>query len=181
MPFPYSLDDYVSDVKEELLKRGIEKPCVVAHSFGARIVLRLASLDSEFFDKIVLTGAAGLKPKLTFKKAVKRTVFKVLKPFIKKEKLLKFYSKDYLALSNVMRKSFIKIVNNNLDEDSKKIKNPTLLVFGKEDKETPLYMAKRLNKNITNSTLIVIEKAGHFAFIDKPSKFNMEVKEFLLR
>ena len=28
--------------------------------------------------------------------------------------------------------------------------------------------------------LLIIENAGHFCFIDKPNKFNMEVKEFLL-
>lgn len=79
-----------------------------------------------------------------------------------------------------MQKSFKLIVNEHLDYALPNIKNSTLIIFGKEDKETPLYMAKKLHNGIKGSRLVVYEKAGHFAFIDKPLRFNMEVKEFLL-
>ncbi len=180
MPYPYSLDDYIAEVKEYIYRKGLCLPSVVAHSFGARIAIKAASFDKELFDKLVLTGAAGLKPKTTFKKAVKRTVFKFLKKFLQKEKLSAFYSADYNALSPVMKESFKKIVSEYLDDRLRYIKNRTLIVFGSEDKETPLYMAKRLNAGIAESTLSVIDGVGHFCFMDKPLKFNMEVKEFLL-
>ena len=83
-------------------------------------------------------------------------------------------------LDDIMKKSFIKIVSEHLDYTLWGIKNKTLLIFGSLDKETPLYMARRLNLGIKNSVLSVYEGAGHFAFIDKPLKFNVEVKEFLL-
>ena len=180
MPYPYSLDDYVSDVKEYIYSHNLKNPSVIAHSFGARIALSAASLDSGLFDKLVLTGAAGLKPKLTLSKAVKKSVFNLLKRFIPRENLAKFYSKDYNALSSVMKESFRKIVSFHLDDRLKYITNKTLIIFGKNDKETPLYMAKRLHAGIVGSKLIVLDNAGHFCFIDKPNKFNMEVKEFLL-
>ena len=59
------------------------------------------------------------------------------------------------------------------------IKNRTLIVFGENDGETPLYMARRFKKHIENSRLSIIKDAGHFAFIDKPQTFNWEVAEFL--
>jgi len=180
MPFPYSLDDYIDEVKEYCLINKIIHPHVIAHSFGARIVLKLSYNEPYFFDKIVLTGAAGLKSKPTLKRTVKKACFRALKPFLKKERLGKFYSSDYRMLNPMMRESFKKIVNGHLDYTLCGIKNKSLLVFGKNDKETPLYMANRLNANIKNSKLIVIKDAGHFAFIDKPLKFNLEVKEFLL-
>lgn len=180
MPYPYALDDYVNEVKEFIYKKGLICPHVIAHSFGARIAIKAASEDDRIFNKLVLTGAAGLKPKTTFKKAIKRAAYKTLKRFLPKERLTVFFSSDYNALSPVMRESFKKIVNEHLDDRLKEIKNPTLLVFGKNDKETPIYMAKRLNAGIAGSRLIVIDGAGHFCFIDKPNKFNMEVKEFLL-
>lgn len=180
MPFPYSLDDYVSKVKEYIYAKNLKRPTVIAHSFGARIAIKAASEDKGLFDKLVLTGAAGLKPKPTITKTVKKTAFNILKRFISREKLAKFYSKDYNALSPVMKESFKKIVSFHLDDRLKDIDNKTLIIFGKNDKETPLYMAKRLNAGIKNSKLIVLENAGHFCFIDKPNKFNMEVKEFLL-
>ncbi len=180
MPYPYSLDDYINEVKEYIYKHGLKKPSVIAHSFGARIAIKAASEDGGLFNKLVLTGAAGLKPKNTLKKTVRRTVYRVLKRFVPKEKLSRLFSADYNALSPVMKESFKKIVSEYLDDRLKDINNPTLLVFGAKDKETPLYMAKRLNKGIGKSRLLIIENAGHFCFIDKPNKFNMEVKEFLL-
>ena len=97
------------------------------------------------------------------------------------EKLIKYYSSDYRALDGVMRESFKKIVGEYLDGEINKIKNPTLIIFGEKDSETPVYMAKRLNRGINDSKMVIIKDAGHFAFIDNPVKFNWEVKEFLLR
>lgn len=180
MEKPYSLDDYVDWVVAYIKANGIKRPSVIAHSFGTRIVLKATYRYGDIFDKLVLTGAAGLKPKITFKKAIKKGAFKVLKKVIPKEKLVGFYSKDYLSLSPIMRESFIKIVNEHLDYTLDKIYNPTLLIFGDKDLETPLYMAKRLNLGIKNSTLRVYKGAGHFCFLDKRHTFNREVREFLL-
>lgn len=180
MDYPYSLTDYVNDVKEYMYKNSIICPNVVAHSFGARIALKAVSSSNEVFNKMVLTGAAGLKPRFSLKKCAKRTLFKLLKPIFGKQKLKRFYSEDYNKLSCVMQKSFIKITNEHLDDCLNKISNPVLLIFGSKDKQTPLYMAKRLNKGLVNGTLKIFNGAGHFAFIDCPYKFNLEVKEFLL-
>lgn len=181
MPFPYSLDDYVKDLGEYFYKKGIKTPSVVAHSFGGRVVLKSAYNDANFFNKIVLTGSAGLKPKSSITKKIKKSAFSILKRFINKEKLKGFYSKDYLMLDEVMKKSFIKIVNEHLDYTLPFINNQVLIINGDKDKETPLYTAYKLNKEIKDSKLVIIKGAGHFAFIDKPNRFNMEVMEFLLQ
>lgn len=180
MEHPYSLDDYIRQVKEFCSLNGIVKPHVIAHSFGGRIALKLSSENPNFFDKMVLTGCAGLKPKRSIKYRLKVFIYKILKRFVKKEKLARFFSSDYNALSPVMKESFKLIVNEHLDYTLPKIQNKTLLIFGKDDKQTPLYMAKKLLKGIKGSRLVVYKNAGHFAFIDKPFNFNMEVKEFLL-
>lgn len=180
MEYPYSLDDYVRELKEYFDKNKIARPHVIAHSFGARVIIKALSQSQVEIDKLVLTGAAGLKPKPTLKKRAKKIAFSLLKRVVKREKLKCFYSKDFLALDGVMKESFKKIVGENLDYALPLIKNQTLLVFGDGDKETPLYMAKKFSDNIKNSRLLIIKDAGHFCFVDKPYKFNMEVREFLL-
>lgn len=180
MEYPYSLNDYVEEVKRFVNDNGLRSPSVIAHSFGGRIALKIASREKDFFDKMVLTGCAGLTPKKTLKKQAKKFVFNVLKRFCKKEKLLSFYSKDYLSLDDTMRQSFVKIINEKLDYTLPLIQNKTLIIFGKEDKETPVYMARKLHDGIKDSELYLIDGAGHFCFIDKPLTFNMEVREFLL-
>ena len=79
-----------------------------------------------------------------------------------------------------MKESFKLIISETLDDKLIDIKNPTLLIFGENDKETPLYMAKKMEQGIKNSSLTVIPNAGHFCFMEKPLKFNMEVREFFL-
>ena len=180
MEYPYSLDDYSRELKEYMYKTGIVCPHVIAHSFGARVAINCAVENAKLFDKLVLTGAAGLKPKKSMKKRIKGIAFNVLKRFVKKEKLLRFYSKDYLALDPIMKQSFIKIISQPLDDVVCKIKNQTFIVFGENDCDTPLYMARKFNREIDGSKLLIIKNAGHFCFIDKPLKFNTEVKEFLL-
>jgi pimeloyl-ACP methyl ester carboxylesterase len=180
MEYPYSLDDYKKDLIEYMDKNNVNKPHVVAHSFGGRVALKLSSQNAQAFDKMVLTGCAGLKPKNTLNKTTKKVLFNFLKKFVKKERLKRFYSSDYLSLDPIMQQSFIKIVSEHLDDCLINIENPTLLLFGQNDKQTPLYMAKRLKAGIKNSKLIIFENSGHFCFLDKPIKFNTEVKEFLL-
>jgi len=180
MEYPYSLSDYAREVKEYITQNSLNRPHVIAHSFGARIAVLLASNYPDLFDKIVITGGAGLKPKRSLKYRLKRLAFRTVKRLFKNAKLERFYSADYLSLNPVMRQSFIKIVNEHLDDRLSLIQNKTLLIYGKRDKETPLYMAKRFNRGIKNSRLITIENAGHFPFIDCPYKFNLEVREFLL-
>ena len=180
MEYPYSLSDYAREVKEYITQNSLNRPHVIAHSFGARIAVLLASNYPELFDKIVITGGAGLKPKRSLKYRAKRFVFRTVKRLFKNAKLERFYSTDYLSLNPVMRQSFIKIVNEHLDDRLCLIQNKTLLIYGERDNETPLYMAKRFSRGIKNSRLVIFKNAGHFPFIDCPYKFNLEVREFLL-
>ncbi len=152
---------------------------MLAHSFGGRIALRLANIDSRL-DKLVLTGSAGLKPSRGIPYYFKVYSYKILKKILPQKMLRNFGSSEYKSLDGVMRQSYIKIVNTYQDGELDNIKNKTLIIFGKNDNSTPLYMAKKLNQKIKNSKLIIIEDAGHFAFVDKPLLFNVYIREFLL-
>ncbi len=179
MPYPYALSDYARDVSrliDRIVKEEGEKVNVVAHSFGARVLFKL--LPDTRIDKIVLTGAAGIKPRFSIKKSLRVARYKIRKKL--GLDVSRFGSSDYKALDPVMKQSFVKIVGERLENRIKRVKKPCLIVSGTLDTETPLYTAKRLNKLITSSRLITIRKAGHFAFIDDAHAFNLIVKEFLL-
>lgn len=180
MPYPYALSDYADWLKAYMKANGIERPHVVAHSFGARVAVKAAAAEPALFSRMVLTGAAGMKPRRPPAYYVKKARFSVLKKFLPREKLEKYYSSDYRALNAVMRESFLKIVNEHLEESSKRVQNPVLLVYGENDRETPLYMAKRYRRLLPSSRLLVIGGAGHFAFAEKIAAFNYPVREFLL-
>lgn len=56
-----------------------------------------------------------------------------------------------------------------LDEQLANINTPTLILWGEEDQLLHLSMAEVFQKNIPASTLILIPKAGHLPFLEKPA------------
>ena len=191
-PTVWGVPEYGEMVKKFIEENKIEKPNVIAHSFGGRVTIYLASKYQALFDKIILTDAAGVKPKMTFKKFINRYKFKfgkfILNTFTKKEirdKKLQEYrdkhsSPDYKALkSDVMRETFKKVINLDLTPNLKDITRPTLLIWGENDIDTPVYMAKTMEKNIKDSGLVILKDAKHFSYIDKINEYNVIVDNFL--
>ena len=78
-----------------------------------------------------------------------------------------------------MRETFKNIVNTDLKNYLKHIKSNVLLIWGNKDESTPIKDATIMNKEIKNSELIVIEKAGHFSYLDKPDLINSIIYEQL--
>ena len=180
LPYPFALSDYAAVVDgflDEVLKiSGQRKVSVVAHSFGARIIFYLSPSDK--IDRLVLTGAAGVKLKKKFGVKCKIAAYKFVKRFFHKS-LEGLGSPDYRALSPVMKESFKKIIAYDLTDKIPTVNVPTLIVNGELDRETPVKSARIINKKIKGSQLILIKGVGHFCFIDRPMQFNLAVKEFL--
>ena len=181
---PYTVSDYANEVKNLIvsLARG-RKVNIVCHSFGARVTAKLASLYSELIDKIIIVDGAGVKPRRKLSYYIKVLKYKRAKARVRKGKaseniLQKYGSSDYKALSPVMKQTFTLVVNENLKKDFKQIKNETLLFWGEKDKDTPLYMAKKLNRWIKNSALVVAKNAGHFSYIDDLPLFIAVINSF---
>ena len=61
-----------------------------------------------------------------------------------------------------------------------KIKVPTLLIWGEEDKRSPLSVAQQFHDAIPNSKLEIIFHAGHVSNMENPEQFNKVVKDFCL-
>ena len=158
-------------------KLGIKRWNLIGHSFGGRISIIIAVLCKQETNKLVLVDSAGLKPRRSLK-----YYFKGVKYKIKKRlgiDVSGYGSADYRKLSSNMKKVFVNVVNIYLDEFLPFIKQPTLILFGMNDKETPVYMAKKFKSKIKNSKLILFENAGHFCFLDKKIEFLTNLKNFL--
>jgi len=61
-----------------------------------------------------------------------------------------------------------------------KIRVPTLIVVGQEDKVTPVSESELMHKAIAGSRLKVIGKAGHLSHWENPEAFHDALSEFLL-
>ncbi len=189
---PWGVPEYSEMVKSFIEKLNIEKPNVIGHSFGGRIIIYLASKYKDLFNKIILTDSAGIKPKKKIKSKIRQCSYKfarkILSITLSKEEFEKWSnnyrekhgSADYKALkSDVMRESFKKIISLDLTKNLSDIERPTLLIWGENDADTPLYMGKIMEQKIKDSGLIVLKDAKHFSYIDKINEYNIIVENFL--
>ena len=174
MPSDWGIYDYAAHVRAFTEKFDIKAPIIVGHSFGGRVGMILAA--QGLCEKLGLVDSAGLKPKFDIKKkiAVARYRYRVKhgKP------LDGFGSIDYNNMSKDKRGVFVRVVNTHLDKLMRYIKCPTLIVWGKDDKDTPPYMAKRLKRGIPNSELVFLD-GGHYSYIDSDYGFANTLKRFI--
>ena len=66
-----------------------------------------------------------------------------------------------------------------LDNKLGGIKQPTLIIWGREDRWTPVALGERFKRDIPGSKLLVIDRCGHFANVEQADQFNAAVMEFL--
>lgn len=173
---PLTVYDFADEVVDIINSLGITSFSIVGHSFGGRIGIIIASKLNSRVKKLVLVDSAGVVPRrsLLFKlkvKRYKRLKKNVLDGKLSADVLAKYGSDDYRVLSPVMKETFVNVVNEDLVPLAKNIVSKTYLIWGEKDNDTPLYMAKKLNKVIAGSSLCVLKDAGHYCFLDKFEDF----------
>lgn len=176
----FTIYDYYEIVLKLINILNINKIHLISHSFGARIAVLLGCKNTSIIKTLTLVGAAGIKPRKSLKTSFKILKYKIYKKFIKnKEKLNSMGSSDYKVLTPIMKKTFINIVNENLTKYLSGINCSTLIFWAKDDSQTPFYMAKKFNKKIKNSGLVVFKDGGHFCYLKHHNQFVKATKYFI--
>lgn len=181
----WGVEDYANLVAEFISKLDLKNVVVIGHSFGGRVGIKLASSRIDLVKKLILVDAAGFVTS-SAKKSTLGFAAKIVKPIFKpkfmqglRKKIYKqIGAEDYVATPE-LQKIFVKTVNEDLTENMKRILQPTLIVWGEKDKETPLSFAERMKFEIRNSKLEILPNAGHFSFIDQPEEFVKILHEFI--
>lgn len=193
-PEPWGVTEYAEQLVALLAQLAIDRVQIVAHSFGGRVALYMASHYPELVDKMVITGGAGIRKPLSEARQKRQAQYKrmnkvldalkrfgPLKNIVEKQQAAlrkRFGSSDYAKLSETMRKTFVKVISEDLSPLLPKVAAPTLLVWGSDDTETPLWMGQQMEKAIPDAGLVVFEGGSHFAFAQQPQRFLLIVKQF---
>lgn len=191
-PFPnknLTIYDYADLIHHFIKHHQVQNPILLGHSFGGRIIITLCGHYKINADKVILIDSAGIKPKKSLYQIIKTYLYKFLKKlkiFLPKKKRKRyinhliqiFGSTDYKNLNENMRKTFINIVNEDLSYDLKNITSEVLLIWGKQDKATPLKDGIKMKKRIKNSALIQV-KGSHFCYLENINLINNILYEFL--
>lgn len=187
---PWNSYDYAQCIKKFIDTLGLNDIVLFGHSHGGRVSIILAS-KYNFVKKLILIDSAGIIPKRKIKYYIKVYSFKLLKNIYiifskgdtKEKRLEEFYKKfgstDYKESQGVMRQTMVKVIHDNLAELLTSIKAPTLLIWGENDEDTPLYMGKLMEEKISDSGLIILKDAGHYSYIDCYDQFKAVINVFL--
>ena len=165
----------------------IDNLSLLGHSFGGRLIIKLANkTDLNFkLNKLILIDSAGIRhePKKTFKQKVYKVVFPIMKkvsPKLLNKLKSKVGSEDYRNATPMMRDILVTTIHEDLTYLIPNIKNSTLIIWGENDTATPYSDAIYMNKHIKDSGIVKIENAGHFSFLDNPYLVNKVLESFLI-
>ena len=188
--YVYGTEDYADFLKKFLDFFKIDKASFVGHSFGGKTLTIFSVKHKDMVEKLVLIDASGILPKRSFKYYLKVYTFKILKKVYltlnfsknKEQRLKDFYKKfgsdDYKNSDGIMRKVFVKVVNESTENYLDKIDAQTLLIWGDMDDATPLYMGEIFEKKIKDSGLVILKNSGHFSYVDDYSTFRAVMKSY---
>jgi len=183
----WDIYDYAKFLVDFISAMNLPQFTLVGKSFGGRIAIVFSTSWPERLKSLVLVSAAGTEKRST-QSLLKILLAKVgkfatkLMPFIKPEPLRQKY---YKVMSIPDEKDSYKrevkkrVTNQKLSSLLTKIKIPTLIVWGSDDKILPIGIARRMLGMINNARLVIVEKAGHDAHETHPKEFDRYLLDFL--
>lgn len=182
-PKAWSVDDYATLVREFVDHQGLSHFALVGHSFGGRIAIKLAQIETGGIDLLILTGSAGLRHEPTLKQramlvgarfgkaAARLPLICVLEAPLRR--LLYFIAgeRDYYRARGVMRATMVRVIDEDLRPALGRISVPTLLIWGEADRATPLQDGVEMHHLITGSRLEVVPGGTHLLPYERPTVF----------
>ena len=179
----WTVDKYIDWLKEKICK---EKVILIGHSNGGRISLAFASKYPEKIDKLILIDSAGIyhnELPLRIKRFIFRNLAKVGKKISDSENLRRLIYKvaregDYSNATTAQQKTMVGLINTDLTEILKEIKTPTLIIWGREDRVTPLSDGLLMQRLIKDSKLKIID-ARHSPQFTHPKEVAKIINEYI--
>ncbi|MEZ4443688.1 MAG: alpha/beta fold hydrolase [Polyangiaceae bacterium] len=179
----------------------VERVALVAHSWGSSVALALALQAPERVTRIALYDAWVYEEQLptTFLMArasgVGETLFGLYYRERPEDKVaLAFYDERFVT------QELVDTINDQLDRPGttaaalaavrgqrfsemqamyRKIEQPVLLLWGREDRVTLLEFGERLSLELPNAKLAVYPQCGHFPMIEAKNPSNRDLRAFL--
>lgn len=191
VPAAWGNADYAALVIKVADQLGIERFALVGHSRGAAISLVLASDPATRgrIERMVLTGAAGIKPRRRPSYYAKVGMAKLGRVIgavggppgkrLQQKIRSRAASADWLAAPEALRGTLRNVLAEDLSPRLPQVAVPTLLIWGPDDDSTPLWMGERMERDIPGAGLVVLRSGGHFAYAEQAGHFNVVAAHFL--
>jgi pimeloyl-ACP methyl ester carboxylesterase len=189
-PSTWGVSDYVMFVRHLMQRLEIDRAHLLGHSHGGRVGIALAAEAPDAVDRLVLVDAAGIRPPRTLTLRARGLLARNARRLLShpmagapgRRALSALYHRlgmaDY-ASAGPLRATFVRVVNEDLRPLLPAISAPTLVIWGEQDRDTPLWMGRLMAREIPDAELVVLSPAGHYAYLDQPQAFAERVLAFL--
>jgi 2-hydroxy-6-oxonona-2,4-dienedioate hydrolase len=179
---------------------GVPRATIIGQSMGAGVALYLAVHHPEMVERLVLVDGGGYRsasdPPAAPANWHDRQIANAGTLEESREYLEKLYYDHSFVTDKMVEHNLIlrlrsaytiesmqtanaRGLGGVTEEEVRGIKAPTLLVWGMNDPLSPIANADKLNAAIKSSRKVLIDKAGHYPFLEHADKFNQIVLEFL--
>lgn len=177
-------------IKDFVKFKGLDNYILMGNSLGGHIALYHTKINPNNVSGLVLTGSSGLYENSMGESYPKRGDY----DFIKKKAQDVFYDPEiaskemvddvFETLNNrnrLLRTIAIakSAIRHNMAKDLPLMKQPSCLIWGKNDTVTPPDVAEEFHKLLPNSELNWIDKCGHAPMMEHPDEFNELLEPWL--
>lgn len=191
VPAAWGNADYAAFVTSFADQLGLGRFALVGHSRGAAVSVVLASdpRTSGRIERMVLTGAAGIRPRRPpayYAKVASAKLGRVVGAVggppgkaLQQRIRARAASADWLAAPEALRGTLRNVLADDVSPLLPRVAVPTLLIWGPDDESTPLWMGEKMEREIPGAALIVLRSGGHFAYAELAGEFNVIAAHFL--
>jgi pimeloyl-ACP methyl ester carboxylesterase len=179
---------------------GVPRATIIGQSMGAAVALHLAVHHPELVERLVLVDGGNYRsasdpppppPNWHDRQIANAGTLEESREYLKKLYYDHSFVTDELVEHNLllrlrsaytiesMQTANARGLGAVTEEEVRAITAPTLLVWGMNDPLSPVANADKLNAALKNSRKVLIDKAGHYPFLEHSDKFNQIVLEFL--
>ncbi len=185
-----NVKNFAKYVRDFLEYKNLKNVILVGNSLGGHIGLLFSKMHPEYVKALVITGSSGLYESAMGGSYPKRGDYE----YIKKKAEDVFYDPK-VATKEIVQEVYDTIndrhklirtlaiaksaIRHNMSKDLPKMKQPTCIIWGKNDAVTPPEVAVEFNELLPDSDLFWIEKCGHAAMMEHPDEFNIVLEKWL--
>jgi pimeloyl-ACP methyl ester carboxylesterase len=188
-PAVMTLGDYAEAVRRELMHRGLRDVCLIGHSLGSALALRLSADSPDLVSRIALVGAGArlrvlpalLEEARQRPESANRQLAEVgIAPghTALRDELL---AQPTPLAPGMLYRDLAACDGFDMMGELGQISQPALIVTGEEDRLTPPKYAVYLRDHLADATLVLVPGAGHYLPGEAPDVLAQALRDWLGR
>lgn len=193
----YTMESFADDLEFIIRELNLNKPILCGLSMGGYISLRSVERNQSIYSALILcdtrSEADNNEGKLKRAAGIKKINTIGIKEFVNE------FVQNCFSVKSLNSEEYFQTLKKSLNSDPvgvkgcliamlsrtdttnylSKIKIPTLILCGEDDRLTPPDVMQKMAEQIPNSKFVIVPDAGHMAPIENAEFVNSRIKRFL--